>query len=575
MIKRYIKMVRHYWWALGLGTAGLVGAALMNLVAPALVRNLTASLTDGTLTKNTLLVMAAILLGSYLLRAVFRYLAMYYTHVAAWNFVGELTAMVYAKLQKLSMKFYADKQTGQLMSRVINDTRLLEVLMAHALPDLASNLLMLVGVTVMIFFIHPVLALITLLPVPLVLYVGTFFSKKVAPLFRINQRVLGELSGTLQDHLAGMKEIQAFGMEGAEDAAMTEFSKQYSAVNIYANKANAIFHPSIELLTSLGTLAVIGFGGVAALNGKLTTADIVGFFMYLGLFYQPLTMLSRTVEDVQSAMAGGERVLEILDAPEDITDAPDAAPLTDVTGALTFENVSFHYHPEEPVLADVSFHAAPGQMIALVGATGVGKTTMASLVERFYDPVSGRRLLDGIDIKTASVGSLRQNLSLVLQDVFLFNGTIADNIAFGCRDAARSQIKDAAVIACAHDFITSLPNGYDTLIGERGMRLSGGQKQRIAIARAVLRQTPVLILDEATSAVDTETESAIQQAIENLAGRRTMLVIAHRLSTIRRADMILVLENGQIAERGTHSELLSKNGVYARLCAVQANNFMV
>ncbi|HNX14383.1 MAG TPA: ABC transporter ATP-binding protein [Oscillospiraceae bacterium] len=575
MIKRYIKMVRHYWWALGLGTAGLVGAALMNLVAPALVRNLTASLTDGTLTKNTLLVMAAILLGSYLLRAVFRYLAMYYTHVAAWNFVGELTAMVYAKLQKLSMKFYADKQTGQLMSRVINDTRLLEVLMAHALPDLASNLLMLVGVTVMIFFIHPVLALITLLPVPLVLYVGTFFSKKVAPLFRINQRVLGELSGTLQDHLAGMKEIQAFGMEGAEDAAMTEFSKQYSAVNIYANKANAIFHPSIELLTSLGTLAVIGFGGVAALNGKLTTADIVGFFMYLGLFYQPLTMLSRTVEDVQSAMAGGERVLEILDAPEDITDAPDAAPLTDVTGALTFENVSFHYNPEEPVLADVSFHAAPGQMIALVGATGVGKTTMASLVERFYDPVSGRILLDGIDIKTASVGSLRQNLSLVLQDVFLFNGTIADNIAFGCRDAARSQIKDAAVIACAHDFIASLPNGYDTLISERGMRLSGGQKQRIAIARAVLRQTPVLILDEATSAVDTETESAIQQAIENLAGRRTMLVIAHRLSTIRRADMILVLENGRIAERGTHSELLSKNGVYARLCAVQANNFMV
>lgn len=570
IIKRFLILARSHWGELAITVAALIVTSAMNLVTPEVVRQFTARLTDAeSLTAKIIITYSVVLLAAYLLRSLCRFVSMYVGHIAAWSFVGELTLKVYDKLQSLSLRYYQDKQTGQLMSRMVNDTRLLEVLIAHALPDMITNVLVIVGVAVMIFLINPVLALITLIPVPFVVFAGTIFSKKVAPLFRINQRVLGELNGVLQDNLSGMKEIQAFGQENTEHEKMAKDCKHYSFVNIHANFANAIFNPSVEFLTSVGTVIVIGMGGALAMGGKMSVSDIVGFLMYLGLFYTPLASLARLAEDIQTAYAGGTRVLEVLDTESEVKDAPDAEDIGNVRGRIEFKNVVFGYSDKENVLDGVSFSAEPGEMVALVGPTGVGKTTAVSLIERFYDTQSGSVDIDGHDVKKVTTESLRRNISLVLQDVFLFNGTIAENIAYGNKSASCTELENAAKIAHAYDFIMKMPEGFNTLIGERGIRLSGGQKQRIAIARAVLRNTPILILDEATSAVDTETEADIQAAIEQLAGTKTIIVIAHRLSTVMKSDRIIVLENGKIAEQGRHGELLAQGGLYSRLCRVQ------
>jgi len=565
LTKRLILMAKKYWRTIAFASFGIIGTSLLTLVTPAVVRNLTKKLTDGSITVNALLIYSLTLAGAYLLRAGCRWVALAISHVAAWNFVGELTAKVYEKLQKLSMKFYQDKQTGQLMSRMINDTRQAEVLLAHALPDLISNIIIIIGVAILIFTINPILAAIALIPVPIVFWVGTFFSKKVAPLFNINLEVLGDLNAISQDNLSGIKEIQAFGQEERELEKMLELCKHYSDVNIRANYANAIFHPGIEFLTSLGTVIVVAFGGYLAMQGKMSVSDVVGFLMYLSIFYQPLAVLSRLFEDVQVSYAGALRIFEVLDADSDVQEKPDAIALEKCSGKISFENISFYYNKEEPVLSDISFTANAGEMIAIVGPTGVGKTTIVSLIERFYDPQSGSVKIEDTDIRDLTIESLRSQISMVLQDVFLFNGTIAQNIAYSAKNATQEQIEEAAKIACADDFINKMPDGYNTLIGERGVRLSGGQKQRLSIARAVLRDTPILILDEATSSVDMETELQIQRAIENLAGSRTVIVIAHRLSTIVRANQILVLDKGSIIEQGSFDEIMAQDGAFARL----------
>ncbi|MCL2094455.1 MAG: ABC transporter ATP-binding protein/permease [Treponema sp.] len=560
LTKRLILMARKHWGKLAFAILGTIGASVMNLVTPQIVRQLTGALLAEGATVNLLILYAATLVGAYILRASCRWVAINISHIGAWNFVGDLTVQIYQKVQSLSMSYFHDKQTGQLMSRMLNDSRQVEILIAHAIPDFTSNIIVITGVAVMIFSINPLLAAITLIPVPFVIWVGSLFSKKIAPLFRINQQVLGELNALTQDNLSGIKEIQAFGQEERELNNMKKFREKYVDVNVRANRAAAFFHPGVEFMTSMGTVIVVGIGGWFATRGTMSVPDVVGFLMYLSLFYQPLSVLARLFEDLQVSYAGSVRVFEILDQKNEIEDPPHGLELQNCQGNIDFENVTFYYNKEEPVLKDVSFKVNQGQMVALVGPTGVGKTTIVSLMERFYDPIGGRILVDGHDIRDLKIASLRENISMVLQDVFLFNGSIAENIAYGVQGATEAQILEASEIACAHEFISQMPKGYQTLVGERGIRLSGGQKQRLSIARAVLRKTPILIFDEATSAVDTHTEAQIQGAIENLVGGRSIVVIAHRLSTIRRADQIIVLSQGEIVETGTYDELVDKKG---------------
>ena len=562
-------MAKPWWGELILTVISLLAASLLSLVTPEAIRKLTALLgTPGDATTALILKYCGILVGAYLLRALCRFISMWQAHVAAWNFVGYLTSLCYDKLQSLSMRYYSDKQTGEIMSRMINDTRQLEVLIAHSLPDMATNVIVVAGVAVMIFRINPLLALYTLIPVPFILLLSRLFTTKVAPLFKINQEVLAGLNGHTQDNLSGMKEIQAFGKEGKESLGMKDYCRHYSFVNIRANFYNAMYHPAVEFITSIGTVIVMGAGGYFVMRGRMSTADIVGFFMYLSLFYSPLSALARLAEDIQVSKACGNRVLELLDTESEIKEDDDAKDIPTCSGDVRFDNVVFGYSGDSKVLDGISFDVKPGKMLALVGATGVGKTTIVSLLERFYDPQSGKITIDGHDIRHATLSSLRKNISIVLQDVFLFNGTVYENIAYGAENATEEEVYAAAKTACADEFIREMPDGYMTKIGERGVRLSGGQKQRIAIARAVLRKTPILVLDEATSAVDNETEAQIQKAIENLSGNHTLIVIAHRLTTIMKADDIIVLRDGKIAEEGTHDELMKKGGIYCGMCSV-------
>lgn len=557
-----------------LAIAATLSLTLVNLAAPRVLSALTGIVKNGVTAEGLQQIkkLAIILVALYLSRIVFRFMSNYMAHKAAWYLVGDLRTKVYDKLAHMHLGYFHDKQTGDLMSRVVNDTRDFELLYAHMIPESITNIVTFLGVLIILLTINPKLALITCAPIPLILISGIIFAKKVRPFFRISQQKMGELNGKLQDNLSGTHEIQAFGREEYETGRVNEKNFEHVKAMLQALKVSAVFHPSVEFISSIGTVLVVAFGGYLAYAEGLQVEDIVAFLLYLSLFYQPITGLANLVENMQQSLSGAERVITILDAPNEIEDRPGAVDLTDVKGEITFEHVCFSYVEGIPVLNDVSFTCKPGEMLALVGPTGVGKTTITELLSRFYEPDSGQILIDGQDIQNITVKSLRQNISTVLQDTFLFNGTIAENISYARPEATMEEIKEAARAANIDQEIEAMPEGYNTVTGERGVKLSGGQKQRIAIARAILRRSPIIVLDEATAAVDVETEQKIRNAINSLAGKRTIIAIAHRLSTIRTAEQILVIEEGTVTERGTHDELVALGGEYAHMNEIQKEN---
>ncbi len=545
---------------------------MVNLIAPRVLSYATALIGEGASEQSMPLILwlGMGLFGLYLCRVLFRFLSNYLAHKAAHNLVGDVRCKTYEKVQSLDLSFFHDKQTGDLLSRIITDTRDFELLYAHIIPDMVTNLVTFAGVLVILLSINAKLALITCAPIPLILLMGMFFIKKIRPLFRTAQKKQGELSGKIQDNLSGVHEIQSFGREDYEKGNVRKVSSEHIGLVLHALKKSALFHPGVEFISSLGTVLVVCFGGIMAAKEGLNTEDVLSFVLYLSLFYAPISGLATMLENLQQAMASAERVMSIIDTDTKIKEVPSPKKLGQAKGNVTFENVSFAYGDGEDVLRNISFSADAGMTVALVGPTGVGKTTLTQLISRFYDPTEGRILIDGTDIKDVSLSELRQNISPVLQDTFLFNGTIEENIAYARPSATHDEIEHAAMAANIHEDILGMPLGYNTVVGERGLRLSGGQKQRVAIARAILRRSPIIILDEATASVDVETEQQIQKAISSISGKHTIFAIAHRLSTIRGADMILVISEGRIAECGNHDELVALGGIYARMYKIQS-----
>jgi len=564
VLKRLFLYLRPYWKTLLLSAFLLLGRAGFELIPP-LFQKVIVDDVVGTGDLTHLGTFVVLLLITYGLQMLVGSGDMYIRHALGERFIFDLRVRIYAYLQRLSLSFFERTSTGELMSRVTNDVNALEQFVTHGSALTAVDLLRFLGAMVVLLLLDWRLALWVLLPVPIMAIMLRYFNTHVRPIYRRVRDRLGDINARLQDSLSGIRVIQAFNQETQALERFTSESESYYQARVQGIRYWSTFFPGMNFLASLGTLAVLGAGTVMVVEGSLSLGTLVAFLSYITSLYQPIRRLTEIDNVFQQAIAAGERIFELLDATSDIADAPDAIELPPVRGEVAFHNVSFRYGTGDEVLRDVTFHMAPGEMVALVGPSGAGKTSIANLICRFYDPVKGYITVDGYDLRQVTLASLRQQVAVVLQDTFLFNTTVRENLLYGKPDATEEELIAAAKAAYAHDFIMSLPDGYDTEIGERGVKLSGGQKQRLALARAILADPRILILDEATSSVDAEAEYLIQQALESVLQGRTSLVIAHRLSTIRNADKIIALEDGRIIEVGDHHELMKRGGLYSQL----------
>ncbi|HPH97723.1 MAG TPA: ABC transporter ATP-binding protein [Anaerolineaceae bacterium] len=490
----------------------------------------------------------------------------YLLSVVGLRMLVQIRSDLFRHLQELSMSYHDTHIVGVTVSRVINDVATINDLLSQGLITLLGDLLVLVGIIVIMLTMNLQLALLTFTVLPLMLLVTVWFSRRATVAFRETRTSVARVVGGLAEDIAGVRVIQAFGQEDSTQERFNAVNEVNRQAHISAMTLSFIFLPAIEFLGILATAIVLWFGGQMVSGGAVTLGVLVAFLSYVTRFFQPVQELSRMYTTLQSAMAGGEQVVKLLDTAPDVVDKPDAVEMPLITGQVTFEQVSFRYRPELPeVLHNVCLNIRAGQTVALVGPTGAGKTSISNLIARFYDPTEGTVRIDGVDISTVKQRGLRRQIGLVPQDSFLFSGTIADNIRFGCPEATDEQVENAAKLANAHEFISGKPEGYQTRIQEGASNISVGQRQLICIARAILTDPRILILDEATSNVDSLTESLIQDALRKLLQTRTAVVIAHRLSTIRNADLICVVQDGQIVEQGNHDALLAQGGVYAAL----------
>ena len=565
---RLVGYLRPYWVQVVIAYASMLLATLVNLTVPQIIAGaIDSGLATGQAT--ALYAAAVLILGIAVVRGIMsfgqRYFGEWLTHRVAYD----LRNSFYGRVQTLPFAFHDRARTGDLMSRATSDITETERFSGIGLLDLVATIILLVGVMVAMLLESASLAMLALFPLIALVVTAIYFGNVIRPMFKRIQEQMGRLSTTMQESMTGIGVVKAFAREKHElDKFDIEndswFEKRYAAIKIWAN-----FWPLFSFILAIAVVLLLWFGGSQAIAGQITVGTLFALISYVLMLNAPVSRLGFLVNMAATASASASRVFEIIDTPNEVDDLPEAIELGEIAGEVCFEHVSFAYQSGRSTLEDIDFTAEAGQVIALIGPTGSGKSTVTNLIPRFYDPASGRILVDGVDIRTVTLKSLRSHIATVLQTPFLFNSTIAENIAYGRPEAPMDEIIEAAKAGAAHEFIMSFPQGYETMVGERGVTLSGGQKQRVAIARAILCDPRILILDDSTSSVDTETEHLIQQALAMLMKGRTTFVIAQRLLTLKSADSILVLDSGRIAERGCHDELLAADGLYREIYNLQ------
>jgi ATP-binding cassette subfamily B protein len=566
--RRLLGYLRQYWRQVLLAYISVLFANLLNLFVPQIIKvAIDQGLAAGQAT--ALFSAAGLILGIALIRGAAGFGQHYFGEWLTHRVAYDLRNHFYRNVQNLPFAFHDRAKTGDLMSRATADITETERFVGIGLMDLTATMLLLLGVVIAMLLENRAMATLTLLPMFILVVATIRFGAVVRPMFKIIQEQMGVLATTMQESLTGIHIVKAFAREPYElhkfDRQNDDwFQKRYTVIKVWANN-----WPFFTFTLAISIFLLLWIGGPQALTGEITIGSLFALISYVLMLNGPVQRLGFLVNLAATAGASAGRVFEIIDTPKDIAERPDAINLDSIRGLITFERVSFAYQDDRLVLHNINFSAEPGQTMALIGPTGSGKSTIINLIPRFYDPTDGRVLVDGIDIRQLTLSSLRQHTGLVLQDSFLFSSTIAENIAYGRPDASHQEIVEVAKVARAHDFIMNFPDGYQTMVGERGVTLSGGQKQRVAVARALLYDPRILILDDSTSSVDTETEHLIQQALAALMQGRTTFVIAQRLLTLKKADCILVLDHGEIVERGTHTELLRLNGLYRQIYDLQ------
>ena len=564
MIKRFVQYYKPHKKLFLLDFLCAFLISIIDLISPIVAKNIVDSIIPSKNLK-LLITIGFVLLIIYILRSILQYIVDYWGHMLGVRMEYDMREDLFSHINKLSFSYFDNNKTGQIMSRLVNDLNEISEFAHHGPEDLFIATITLLGSSIMMMILNANLAISVIIIIPFMLYFGIKKNKYMRKSFRELRSKLGDINSQAEDSISGIRVVKAFNNEKYEEKKFRIGNLSFRKAKEDSYKAMAEFYSGITFFSNFINLIILVYGGYLITTNNLTIGDLVGFLLYISLFLQPIRKISNLIESYQKGMASFSRFTEIMDINPNIKDSKNAINIEDVKGDIKFENVYFSYEGKKDVLKDINLHIRPNETVAFVGASGVGKTTLCNLIPRFYEVTSGSIKIDNMDIKDIFLKSLRNNIGIVQQDVFLFYGTIRENIAYGDLEASDDEIIKAAKNANAHEFIISLENGYDSYIGERGIKLSGGQKQRIAIARMFLRNPKILILDEATSSLDNKTEQIIQEALYDLSKDRTTLVIAHRLATIKNADRIVVLDKDSISEIGSHQELIDKNGIYASL----------